>query len=294
MARRHNAKGRTTGEARFVQVPFWVLETDAARRLSGKATKVLLYMVKRHNGANNGQIGFGARSGCFVRESGKKSLTDASIGIGPSATSSALYELERAGFIRCTRDTSFDQKRLTKEWRLTWLPVGTSPPTKEFATATGDFKRPRSPKKQKPVRQRALSPQLQCASAHNPPPENGQDTPYSAPARTIEDAHSAPARTHLVTIPSAPTGNGTLKSEDAGGHVSVAVLASRLGSAARCPSGSKRDRAPAADSDTSGRALHRLQRPPAAPEDAECDSAPDTNKINLASVLAKRRAKRAQ
>lgn len=253
--RRHNATGRTTGESRFVQIPYWVLETDAARRLSGTATKVLLYLLKRHNGANNGRIAFGARSGCFRHEPGSKELIDASIEIGPSATSAALYELKRAGFIRCTKDSTFDQKRTTREWRLTWLPVGTTPETKEFTTAQGDFKRS---KKQKPVRQRALPPQLQRASAHEGTPETPPIESYSALAHTMTDAHSAPARTHLVTIPS-EAANVARAVQDIGLSVSAAVLHSPLASAARGPQGSQRARATAPKVDLSSVLASRMQ-----------------------------------
>jgi DNA-binding MarR family transcriptional regulator len=102
MAKRrgHDAKGRTTGEPRFVQIPYWVLETAAARTLSGTAFKVLVYLLKRFNGVNNGKIGFGCYSGCFIREPGQRDLIDASIGFKHRTVSDALYELEHAGFIQ--------------------------------------------------------------------------------------------------------------------------------------------------------------------------------------------------
>jgi hypothetical protein len=172
--RRANKTGRSESEPRFVQIPFWVLESEAARTISPTATKVLLFIVKRHNGTNNGTIGFGARSGCFLRPPGAKELEDAPIGLAPRTVSDALFELERAGFIRCTRQSTFDQKRTTREWRLTWLPCGSEPPTKEFATAKGDFKRKKLTRKQKPERLRALSPQLQSGYAPQPHDENTQ------------------------------------------------------------------------------------------------------------------------
>ena len=198
--RKHNTTGRSTNEPRFVQVPFWVLESAAACRLSGTATRVLLYIIKRHNGVNNGRIGFGSRSGCFARKPGCGELEDISIGIAPRTMSDALFELEAAGFIRCTKDSTFDQKRMTKEWRLTWLPTGEGqtavPPTKEFATAVGDFRR------QKPGRPRALS----VTSQGGQPPHVDTEAPpndaYRAATRPIAKPHRAAGRPHLVTIPS--------------------------------------------------------------------------------------------
>jgi hypothetical protein len=168
--RKTDQRGRSAGEPRFIQIPYWVLETSAALALSGTAFKVLVYLLKRFNGVNNGRIAFGARSGCFVRDKSGK-LVDASIGLKPRTIADALYELEKAGFIRCTHDWTFHQKRHTREWRFTWLAVGTDPPTKEFATAVGDFKRPRTARKQKPVHVGAESSEIQCTYAHEPQPE---------------------------------------------------------------------------------------------------------------------------
>jgi hypothetical protein len=234
--RRHDRTGRSTGEPRFVQIPYWVLETEAARRLSGTATKVLLYLIKRHNGMNNGQISFGERSGCFVRDTETRKPVDVCIGIKPRTVCDALYELEQAGFIFCTKESSFGQKRMTKDWRLTWLPCGNDLPTKEFATATGNFRRPKKPKKQKPERPRALDSKLQSARAPRAPPSDGQNPHYRAPARPMSENDRAPTRSHLVTIPSEAIEPASAVS-DAGPSVSAGVLHSRLVSAARGPHG---------------------------------------------------------
>ena len=46
--------------------------------------------------------------------------------------------LQDRGFLVLTRDSSFDQKRLAREWRVTAFPMGdyrkpTAPATKEFS-----------------------------------------------------------------------------------------------------------------------------------------------------------------
>lgn len=163
--RRANATGRSVGEDGHVRLYWWILETDAARSLSPPAFKVLVYLAKREKGDNNGRIAFGARSGCFVRRKGTSEFDDLPIGLAPRTISDALYELEKAGFIRCTRESTFDQKRMTREWRLTWVKCGSEPPTKDFIGTTGPFRRPKFPKKQKPERVRALSGQIQSACA---------------------------------------------------------------------------------------------------------------------------------
>jgi hypothetical protein len=127
---------RAGSPSRFIQIPYWVLETESARNLTGTATKVLVYLLKRFDGTNNGKICFGVRSGCFCRTSGSRYLTDFPIGLSKSRIAVALKELELSGFIRCTKPASFDQKRLVREWRLTWLPCNEQPATADFCAPT--------------------------------------------------------------------------------------------------------------------------------------------------------------
>jgi hypothetical protein len=196
--RRHNPKGRSEGQERFVQFPYWVLETRAALDLSGTAFKVLVYVLKRFNGANNGTIGFGARSGCFVRATGTGLLEDRPIGLKPRTISDTLNELVASGFIACTKESTFDQKRRTREWRLTWLAVGSTAATKEFTTLAPVTKRS---KKQKPERQAALCTEIQSGSALYGPPTEAQNILYRAAARSMAESDRAAARPHLGTIP---------------------------------------------------------------------------------------------
>jgi len=266
--RRHNAKGRTTGEPRFVQIPFWVLESSAAIALSGTAFKVLVYIIKRYNGVNNGKIGFGQYSGCFIRNNDAKDpkkIVDVGIGFASRTMSDALYELEKAGFIACTRTSTFDQKRLTREWRITWLPADNALPTKEFTTATGNFKRPKAPKKQKPERGRALSGKLQSAYAPQVEPESPPNDAYRAATRSMAKSHRAPTRPHLVTIPSGsdPQPVVTAATSD-GATVSLDVLNSAVSRAARALEERRASAAaPAVDTDaqpSSSKPAHRIDR----------------------------------
>ena len=148
--RKHDARGKSAGDPRFVQMPYWVMETEAFRSLSADAIAVFFFMLKRHNGVNNGKIAFGIRSGCFIREPGKKELTDAAIGIKRTGIGEALSELRTAGFIACETESVFVRttaykagEKFTREWALTWLPVGEAPATKEFVTAKGPFRKKR-------------------------------------------------------------------------------------------------------------------------------------------------------
>ena len=131
--RKVNKTGRSEGGPRFIQLPYWLMETPAFLALKPNAKCVLLFMVKRFDGANNGRIAFGVRSGCYVPKAGTSELLNKPFGVPRSAIGRCLTELEAAGFIRCTREATFDQKRRTREWRLTWLECGNQAPTKDFA-----------------------------------------------------------------------------------------------------------------------------------------------------------------
>ena len=181
-------------------MPYWILETPAARELSGTAFKVLFYMLKRFNGSNNGRIAFGSRSGCFAKAPTTGDLDDLPIGIRPRTQTDVLKEIERVGFIACTKTSSFHQKRLAREWRLTWLPVGHQPATKEFLKYVPTAK---TGKKQKPGRHTALSRKIQSGIPPYGPPTREQDVLYRAAHRPISDAHRAADRPHLLTIPGA-------------------------------------------------------------------------------------------
>ena len=129
--RRANETGRSEGEPRFLQTPYWVMETPAWLSISANCKVTLLAVAKRFNGRNNGKIAFGVRSGIFVPIGGRE-LAERPFGLSRFQIGRALAEAEAAGFLVCTQDATFGQKRLMREWRLTWLSCGDKPPTKEF------------------------------------------------------------------------------------------------------------------------------------------------------------------
>ena len=114
-----DAKGRSKSDGRYIRLDYWMIEAPAFQELSINAEHVLLNILKRFNGANNGQIGFGCRSGRFTRRGPEWIELPSKLSVSSQAR--ALKELEEQGFIACTQGSSFGQKRLTKNWRLTWL-----------------------------------------------------------------------------------------------------------------------------------------------------------------------------
>jgi hypothetical protein len=146
--RRADRRGRSKDAPPFVQIPWWVMETPAYHSLTPEARTALLYMTKRYYGHNNGRIGFGVRSGGFVRN--HPGQPDAELVDVPVMSSSrmhrALIEVEALGFAVVSKESSFGQKKLTREWRLTWLGsdlAGESKtPTKDFmALSMADCRR---------------------------------------------------------------------------------------------------------------------------------------------------------
>lgn len=130
--RKVNKAGRSEGEPRFLQLPFWMMESAAFLALTPAEICALLFLAKRYNGSNNGKIGFGVRSGCFVPKQGTAALEDKPIPLARSGIARALETLEAFGFAACTKPATFDQKRETREWRLTWLPTFGEAATREF------------------------------------------------------------------------------------------------------------------------------------------------------------------
>jgi hypothetical protein len=159
--RGQNRTGRSEKTTRYFQTEHWIMEHPGWLALSPHTKLLLFVMQKRHNGFNNGQIGFGVRSGVQV-PSGAGRYAETAFGLSRFQIGRALAEAEAAGFIVCTKGSSFDQKKLTREWRLTWLPSGdrgTVPPSKEFASRN-------VPKNQKPGALVHIPPLYRSTSAH--------------------------------------------------------------------------------------------------------------------------------
>jgi hypothetical protein len=133
--RGHDKTGRSEGEGRFLQLPYWLMEAPAFHHLSPEGRTALLYLAKRFDGRNNGKIGFGVRSGGFVRNPGAPKLEDKPV-MSQTKMQAALYELQAFRLARITTPSSFGQKKRTREWELTWLPCEGKPAARDFMTLT--------------------------------------------------------------------------------------------------------------------------------------------------------------
>ena len=122
MAKRSKA-GKRKDDVRHARLYEYIERTEAWRDLSGNAAKAWMTIGLMHNGANNGAIGVSSRE------------LASRIGVHHSAAARAILELINAGFLRQTKASSFSQKKLAAEYRLTHLrnDITGDPPTREFA-----------------------------------------------------------------------------------------------------------------------------------------------------------------
>ncbi|MGH6828165.1 MAG: hypothetical protein ACREFW_04575 [Rhizomicrobium sp.] len=154
MSGRHrlNKARRTRDVDRFTNFPNYVLASEAVRTLRPSAFMVLVYLAMRCFGAKgNGRIVFANRSGCRWFDPETRKWVEMPIG-GPrekpmakSTIGDGLRELERRGLIVCTQRSTFDQKRLAKTYRLTWVRTEDQLATNDFLKWRPENSKPRPP-----------------------------------------------------------------------------------------------------------------------------------------------------
>jgi hypothetical protein len=106
---------------KFVRVDRWLIESDAYRDLTSGARDVLLELMYRYNGSNNGAINMS------VREVAER--TNCAVGTAQAR----IQELKDHGFLKVAKPGSFTQKqRHATEWTLTIYGIGKELPTQEF------------------------------------------------------------------------------------------------------------------------------------------------------------------
>ncbi|WP_374656441.1 hypothetical protein [Dongia sp.] len=119
MSRKANKTGRGGGE-RFVALKHVMLESLAWRSLSSDAKALLIDVWQRHNGTNNGYIGYA------VREA-------EAIGIGRNRAMRAFNELVNHGFLKVAKQSSFTTKtKESRTWELTGEKVGDEKASMDF------------------------------------------------------------------------------------------------------------------------------------------------------------------
>jgi hypothetical protein len=123
-------KTRYTDYARWVGLPHYMLKCVVwagsdddkcpVAPLMATAKAVLIGVWQRYNGMNNGEIGYG------VREA-------KALGVNKNQACEAFDQLIERGFLRIGTDSTFDQKRLSRTWIITALPMSNArQATKDF------------------------------------------------------------------------------------------------------------------------------------------------------------------
>ena len=110
MARWHARKGRSASRGRYVELPHWIMASNAWLRLKPVERCTWLEIVAFYNGSNNGCIAAPTR------------LIGDRIGVSHVTVSRALNTLITLGFIETVRKSDFSRKtREASEFRLTHL-----------------------------------------------------------------------------------------------------------------------------------------------------------------------------
>lgn len=243
-----DATGRSKG-GRFTRLDHALLSTPAYRSLSPNARSLLVEIAMLENGRNNGELFLSVRD-----------AADRMGVVDHSAATKAFSELERAGFIACTKDAHFAVKAgagsRARCWRLTWqstpcLRIG---PTNEFSN--------REPEPGTRSNKRAIA---GCTALKR---YRGLQTSGNLPV--VDFATLKPERVaDFATTPTPPGGSSVLDSAtrfaEKGGKPSLRIVrdsathtADQLEAAAdeRSGSGHSKAREPECDSATSRQCSH--------------------------------------
>jgi hypothetical protein len=116
-----NRSGRSANGDRFVKLDHWMLDSPAWLSLKAIDRDLLIWIQRRYNGQNNGQISMSQREAAEL------------LHVKPETAAAAFHRLTERGFIRMARDSSFTMKaRLARTWILTMFEYRGQLPTKEF------------------------------------------------------------------------------------------------------------------------------------------------------------------
>jgi hypothetical protein len=123
---KHNNTGRSKGSGRFVQLHEYIAKSYAWRRLPPLAKCAWLEINFIYNGSNNGTLAVSARR-----------LAER-LDVSPSAAAKSMRDLIKWGFLDRMKASSFSQKRLAAEYRLTHYScdVTREPASKRFMRIT--------------------------------------------------------------------------------------------------------------------------------------------------------------
>jgi hypothetical protein len=125
-------------EQRFVQIPFWMIDSLAYRHLCGNGVKLLTLLAKRFTGHNNGNIPLS------IREAARD------LGCCKNHAAALFHTLGEVGFVSVVDRGHFQlKKRHASTYKLNWLPTWDA--SGQLVPATRDFMswQPKAKEKQK-------------------------------------------------------------------------------------------------------------------------------------------------
>ena len=105
--RRMRGLGKRSGGPPFIQLFHYIKRSTAYHGLSPYARALLLELIDRYNGCNNGMIVLGIREAAYE------------LGCGQATVGRAMREIDDAGLARPTTIGAWRGKRAS-EWRLMW------------------------------------------------------------------------------------------------------------------------------------------------------------------------------
>lgn len=116
--------GRNAGSTAFLMLENYVFDSVAFRTMKVGPRALLLELIRRYNGSNNGSIALGVRTAAKVLD------------VSKDTASKYFGVLVERGFIAAARPGGFNMKdpqsRRSTEWRLTWIKTSCMPATKDF------------------------------------------------------------------------------------------------------------------------------------------------------------------
>jgi hypothetical protein len=133
MTRKHNNKGRSTSDGKFIQLGEWLMKSEAWRQASVFERSLYIEIKRRYNGSNNGDVPLSHREAQDL------------LGCSNRPVLVAFRGLQKKGFIKARVRGSFNWKasadgvgRSTR-WELTEYPLDV--PIRVLSGGTKDFLR---------------------------------------------------------------------------------------------------------------------------------------------------------
>src|SRR6266851_1345359 len=120
MNRRKKRANLSAPGERFLMLPDNLLTHGEWIQLDPAARVIFIDVCKRHNGNNNGAIGYGCAAGAKAAN------------VSPATANRKLKELRKSRLLKLRREGAFnikDRQKQTREWEITIYPVAGRPPS---------------------------------------------------------------------------------------------------------------------------------------------------------------------